>query len=111
MLNPEELAQEAIKSLELAHKFEEEKDIPQAISSYEKAVEFLKQSGYLIHRINEIYQRMEELKDYLKKEEIYQQTQIKAQAEQLQDQAFAILEGAKKLEFDGFFEEANKQYL
>ncbi|MFW9897582.1 MAG: hypothetical protein ACFFD7_17385, partial [Candidatus Thorarchaeota archaeon] len=111
MLNPEELAQEAIKYLELAQKSEEEKDIQKAISNYEKAVEFLKKSGYLMHRVNEIYQRLDDLKDYLKKEEIYQQTQIKAQSEKLQDQAFALLENAKKLEFDGFFEEASKQYL
>ncbi|MHA2038575.1 MAG: hypothetical protein ACW98X_19245, partial [Promethearchaeota archaeon] len=111
MQNPEELAQEAIKSLELAQKFEEEKNIQQAISNYEKAVEFLKQSGYLMHRISDIYKRIEELKDSLKKERIYQQAQIKTQVEQLQDQAFALLEGAKKLETDGFFEEANQQYL
>ncbi|MFX1522611.1 MAG: hypothetical protein ACFFCC_03790 [Promethearchaeota archaeon] len=110
MLNPEELAQEAIKYLEFAQKSEEEKDIQKAISNYEKAVEFLKKSGYLMHRVNEIYQRIDDLKDYLKKEEIYQQTQIKAKSEKLQDQAFALLEGAKKLEFDGFFEEASKQY-
>ncbi|MHA2180837.1 MAG: hypothetical protein ACXAAH_05375, partial [Promethearchaeota archaeon] len=110
MQNPEKLAQEAIKSLELAQKFEEEKNIQQAISNYEKAVEFLKQSGYLMHRINDIYERIEELKNTLKKEKIYKQTQIKTQVQQLQDQAFALLEGAKKLEADGFFEEANQQY-
>ena len=110
MQNPEGLAQKAIISLELAQKFEEEKNIQQAISNYENAVEFLKQSGYLMHRINDIYERIEELKNSLKKEKIYQQAQIKTQVEQLQDQAFALLEGAKKLEFDGFFEEANQQY-
>jgi tetratricopeptide (TPR) repeat protein len=111
MQNPEKLAQEAIKSLELAQKFEEEKNIQQAILNYEKAVDFLKQSGYLMHRINDIYERVQELKDSLKKEKIYQQAQIQTQVAQLQDQAFALLEGANKLEHDGFFEEANQQYL
>ena len=97
MQNPEELAQKAIISLELAQKFEEEKNTPQAILNYEKAVDFLKQSGYLMHRINDIYERIEELKKSLKKEKIYQQTQIKTQVQQLQDQAFALLEGAKKM--------------
>ena len=81
MQNPEELAQKAIISLELAQKFEEEKKIQQAISNYEKAGEFLKQSGYLMHRINDIYERIDEMKNSFKKEKIYQQSQIKTQVE------------------------------
>ena len=54
MQNPEELAQEALNFLELAQKFEEEKNAEQAISNYQRAVEYLKQSGYLMHRINDI---------------------------------------------------------
>jgi len=111
MQNPEELAQEALNFLELAQKFEEEKNAEQAISNYQRAVEYLKQSGYLMHRINEIYKRIEDLKNFLKQERLYQQTQTKSQVEQLQDQAFALLEGAKKLESDGFFEDAIQQYI
>ena len=111
MQNPEELAQEALQFLELAQKFEEEKNAEEAISNYQKAVEFLKISGYLMHRINDIYERIEELKDFIKQKRLYQQTQIKTQVEQLQDQAFALLEGAKKLESDGFFEDAIQQYI
>jgi len=111
MQNPEELAQEALQFLELAQKFEEEKNAEEAISNYQKAVEFLKKSGYLMHRINDIYERIEELKDFIKQRRLYQQTQIKTQVEQLQDQAFALLEGAKKLESDGFFEDAIQQYI
>ena len=110
MQSPEELAKEAIKFLDLAQQFEEEKNPKQAISNYEKAVEFLKQSGYLSHRVNNIYERIDDLKNSLKKEKIYQQTQVKAQIEQLQDQAFALLEGAKKLESEGFFGESIQQY-
>ncbi len=111
MQNPEELAQEALNYLELAQKLEVEKDFENAISHYQKAVDFLKQSGFLMHRMQEIYDRIGELKEFLKKETLYQQIQIKAQVEQLQDRAFNLLERAKKLEFDGFFEDAIQQYL
>ncbi len=110
MQNPEDLAQEALNFLIRAQKFEEEQKAEQAISNYERAVEYLKQSGYLEHRINEIYERIEELKKFLRNERLYQQAQTKSQIEQLQDQAFALLEGAKKLESDGFFEDAIQQY-
>lgn len=109
--NPEVLAQEALKYLDIAQKLEVENDIENAISHYQKAADFLKQSGYLMHRIQEIYDRIGELKDFLQKETLYQQTLTKAQIEQLQDQAFTLLEGAKKLEFDGFIEDAIQQYL
>jgi len=109
--NPEELAQEALKFLELAQNFEVEKDVEKAISNYQKAADLLKQSGFLIHRIQEIYDRIGELKDFIQKETLYQRVQTQAQIEQLQDQAFILLEGAKKLEFDGFFEDAIQQYL
>jgi tetratricopeptide (TPR) repeat protein len=109
--NPEELAQEALKFLEIAQKFEEDKNIEEAISNYQKAADFLKQSGFLMHRIQEIYDRIVELKDFIQKETLYRRTQAIAQVEQLQDRAFVLLEGAKKLEFDGFFEESIQQYL
>ncbi|MFX1281445.1 MAG: hypothetical protein ACFFA3_19005 [Promethearchaeota archaeon] len=111
MQNPEELAQEALKYLEIAHKFEEDKNVEEAISNYQLAVDCLKKSGFLMHRIDEIYERVEELKNYQKQDKIYQHTQLKAQAEQIQDQAFALLEAAKKLESDGFFEDAIQQYI
>ncbi|UCD00396.1 MAG: hypothetical protein JSV23_05750 [Promethearchaeota archaeon] len=111
MQNPEFLAQEALKFLELAQKFEEEKNVENAISHYQKAADFLKQSGFLMHRIQEIYDRISELKEFTQKEALYQRAQTKAQIEQLQDQAFTLLEEAKKLEFDGFFEDAIQQNL
>ena len=111
MENPEDLAQEALKYLENAQKFEAEKNAEEAISNYQIAAEYLKQSGYLMHRIDEIYERVEELKGFLKQEKLYEQTQMKTQSVQLQEQAFALLEGAKKLESDGFFEDAVQQYL
>ena len=87
MQNPEELAQEALKLLEIAQNFEEEKNIEEAISNYQKAADLLKQSGFLMHRVQEIYDRIGELNEFIKQEARYQQTQVKAQIEQLQDQA------------------------
>lgn len=110
MQNPEELAQEALNFLELAQKLEEERDVEKAIINYEKAGELLKQSGYLTHRVQDIYDRIQELNKYLKQDKLYQYTQTQTQIEQLQDQAFALLDGAKKLESDGFFEDAINQY-
>ncbi|UCC19219.1 MAG: hypothetical protein JSV62_14125 [Promethearchaeota archaeon] len=111
MQNPEDLAQEALKFLEIAQKFEGEKKVEEAISNYQKAADFLKQSGFLMHRIQEIYDRISELKEFTQKEILYQRTQALAQIEQLQDQAFTLLDGAKKLEFDGLTEDAIQQYL
>ncbi|MFX0000097.1 MAG: hypothetical protein ACFE88_08245 [Candidatus Hermodarchaeota archaeon] len=108
---PEELAQEALKFLEFAQNFEEKKDLESAISNYQKAADLLKQSGFLMHRIQEIYDRIGELKDFIEKDALYQRVESQAQIEQLQDQAFNLLEGAKKLEFDGFFEDATQQNL
>ena len=110
MQNPENLAQEALNLLELAQKLEEERNVEKAIVNYERAGELLKQSGYLTHRIQDIYDRIQELNKYLKQDKLYQYTQTQTQIEQLQDQAFALLDGAKKLESDGFFEDAIKQY-
>ncbi|MFX0040251.1 MAG: hypothetical protein ACFFCY_05230 [Promethearchaeota archaeon] len=111
MQKPEELAEDALKFLEIAQKFEGEKNLEDAISNYQKAADLLKQSGFLMHRIQEIYDRIGELKDFIQKDRLYQRTQTKAQIEQIQDQAFALLEGAKRLEFDGFFEDSIQQYL
>ncbi|MFW9900728.1 MAG: hypothetical protein ACFFDY_05505, partial [Candidatus Thorarchaeota archaeon] len=111
MQNPEELAQEALKFLEIAQKSEEGKDVEKAITNYQKAADLLRASGFLMHRVQEIYNRIEELEEFIKQDKLYQQIQTKAQIQQLQDQAFSLLEGAKKLEDDGFFEDSIKQYL
>ena len=111
MQTPEQLAEEALKFLEIAQKSEEEKDVENAISNYKKAAELLKSSGFLMHRIQEIYDRISELQEFIQQDKLYQRFQTKAQIEQLQDQAFSLLEGAKKLEFDGFFEDAIQQHL
>ncbi|MFX1500275.1 MAG: hypothetical protein ACFFDH_04840 [Promethearchaeota archaeon] len=110
MQNPEDLAQEALKYLDLAQQYEAEKEFDNAISYYQQAADSLKQSGFLMHRVQEIYDRVSELKDFLQKEKLYQQIENKTQSEQLQERGFALLDRAKKLEFDGLVEDAIQQY-
>ena len=106
----EELAQEALKYLDLGQKFENEKNLEKAIENYELAASYLKSSGFMIDKISDIYSRIEEIKDFAKQEMMYNQASAKNQLEQLQDQAFSLLDGAQKLETDGFLEDAIEQY-
>jgi len=111
MEGKEGLAQEALKYLDLAQKFEEEKNLEKAIESYQLAADYLKSSGYLINKVGDIYSKIEELKEFTKQELIYARASAKSQIEQLQDQAFSLLDGAQKLESDGFLEDAINQYM
>ncbi len=111
MEGKEELAQEALKYLSLAQKFEEEKNLEKAVESYQLAADYLKNSGYLMNKVGDIYSKIEELKEFAKQELIYAQASVKSQIEQIQDQAFSLLDGAKKLESDGFLEDAINQYM
>ncbi|MBY8987484.1 MAG: hypothetical protein KGD61_03435, partial [Candidatus Lokiarchaeota archaeon] len=111
MEEKEELAQEALKYLTLAQDFEEEKNLEKAIECYQLAADYLKNSGYLMNKISDIFSRIEELKEFAKQEMIYNQANAKSQVEQIQDQAFSLLDGAQKLESDGFFEDAINQYM
>lgn len=111
MEGKEELAQEALRYLNLAQSFEEEKDYEKAIKSYQLAADYLKNSGYLMNKISDIYSRVEELRAIAKQEMIYDRATTKNQVDQIQDQAFSLLDGAQKLESDGFLEDAIQQYL
>ncbi len=111
MENNEALAQEAVRYLSLAQRFEQEGQIEKAIEHYGVAAEYLKNSGYLMQRIDEIYSRIEELKRFVKQEIFYRQEHSRAQVEQIQEQAFSLLDGAQKLESDGFLEDAIGQYM
>jgi len=110
MLGNEELAQEALKYLNLAQKFENEKNLEKAVESYELAASYLKNSGFMMDKISDIYSRIEELKDFAKQEIMYEQASAKNQLEQLQEQAFSLLDGAQKLETKGFLGDAIEQY-
>ncbi len=107
----EELAQEAVRYLDLAQRFEQEGNIEKAIEHYGVAADYLKNSGYMMQRIDEIYSRIEELKKFVKQEVFYRQEHFRAQVEQVQEQAFSLLDGAQKLESDGFLEDAIGQYM
>ncbi len=110
MLGNEELAQEALKYLNLAQKFENEKNLEKAVESYELAANYLKNSGFMMDKISDIYSRIEDLKDFAKQEIKYNQANAKNQLEQLQEQAFSLLDGAQKLETKGLLGEAIEQY-
>lgn len=106
-----DLAQSALKFLEVAEKFEETKNWNKALENYEKAVEDLKQSGYLTERLSNLYSRIADIKNLINQRKKIQHSQATEQIEQLQDQAFALLDGAKKLENDGFLDDSVKQYM
>jgi len=106
-----DLAQSALKFLEVAEKFEETKNWDKALENYEKAVEDLKQSGYLTERLSDLYSRIADIKNLINQRKRIQHSQATEQIEQLQEQAFAILDGAKKLEDDGFLDDSVKQYM
>ncbi|MFX1407393.1 MAG: hypothetical protein ACFFBW_10575 [Promethearchaeota archaeon] len=106
----DDLAQEAIKFLDAAQKFEKQGQLDKAIENYQAAAEFLKNSGYLMQRVNDIYSRIDELKNFVKEQKKFQYLQTSAQLDKLQDQAFIILERANKSEKQGFLTDAIEQY-
>ncbi len=110
-MEKQELAQKALELLNQTDKLEEERNWAKAIEKYKQAAEYLKQSGFLPHRIEDIYKRITEINDFLEQEKRYQMQTQQVHLEQIQEQAFAILDGAKKFETDGHFEDAIQQYM
>ena len=113
-LSKEELAQKAIELIDEAEQLEERKEWYKAIELYQKAAEKLQQSGYLSHRIQDIYSRVTEINNYLKQQKTYDQAQSqiqKAKLDQLQDQAFTLIDGAKKDEKNRLFNDAIQKYM
>jgi len=110
MQNNEYLAQEALKYLEKAQRFEAEGKAQEAIENYQLAADNLKKSGYMMHRISELYDRIEGLKTFIKEQRLYQHEQLSAQIEKFQDQAFVIIDRASELESDGSFQDAIERY-
>ena len=106
----ENIAQEAIKFLDSAQAYEENGDLTNAIENYLTAAELLKKSGYMSLRLNDIYDRVERLKDSLKNERLLQQAQLKAQLEGLQEQAFSLIDAANRFEKNGQIDNAIVQY-
>ena len=110
MQNNEFLAQEAFKYLERAQRFEAEGNAQEAIENYQLAADNLKKSGYMMHRVSELYDRIEGLKTFMKEQRLYQHEQLSAQIEKFQDQAFVIIDRASELESDGSFQDAIERY-
>jgi len=113
-LSKEELAQKAIELIDEAEQLEERKEWYKSIELYQKAAEKLQQSGYLSHRIQDIYSRVTEINNYLKQQKTYDQAQSqiqKAKLDQLQDQAFTLIDGAKKDEKNRLFNDAIQKYM
>jgi len=110
MQNNEFLAQEALKYLEKAQRFEAEGKAQEAIENYQLAADNLKKSGYMMHRISELYDRIEGLKTFMREQKLYRHEQLSAQIEKLQDQAFVIIDRANQLESDGSFQDAIERY-
>ncbi|MHA1671585.1 MAG: hypothetical protein ACTSV5_13585 [Promethearchaeota archaeon] len=106
----ENIAQEAIRILDNAQIYEESGDLANAIENYLTAAELLKQSGYISLRINEIYERVERLKESLKNERLLQQAQLKIQLDNLQEQAFSLIDAANKFEKNRQYDNAIEQY-
>ncbi|MBN1800220.1 MAG: hypothetical protein JW891_01860 [Candidatus Lokiarchaeota archaeon] len=106
-----EKAENAIKYFELAEKFEESKDWEKAIENYELGVENLKQSGYLSERVEEIYSRIAELNNIISRKKQIQLEKTQDYKDKLEGEAYALLDGAKKLESEGFLQDAIKQYM
>ena len=66
MEKKESIAQKAIEFLDTAQINEENGDLTNAIDNYLTAAELLKESGYISLRINDIYERVDRLKNSLK---------------------------------------------
>ncbi|TXT53181.1 MAG: hypothetical protein BAJALOKI2v1_1170002, partial [Promethearchaeota archaeon] len=97
-LTPEEYAKKAIEMLEKAGRFDEEENNPtKAIDYYKKAAEYLERSGYMAHRVNDIRARIQELSTIIEQNQVYTQLEDQAQIDQLQLDAFNLLEKAKNL--------------
>ena len=113
-LSKEELAQKAIELIDEAENLEERKEWYKAIEQYQKAAVNLQQSGYLTHRIQDIYSRVTDINTYLKQQKVYEQAQSqiqKAKLDQLQDQAFTLIDAAKKDEKNRLFNDAIQKYM
>lgn len=106
----ESIAQEALRYLDSAQKLEESGKLEEAIENYLTAAEFLKRSGFSLTRINDIYERVQELKNFIDKDKNIKQSQLNAELEQLQERAFSLIDAANKFEVNGQLNEAIMQY-
>ncbi|MGM0470239.1 MAG: hypothetical protein ACQERB_15675, partial [Promethearchaeati archaeon] len=109
-LTPEDLANKAIKFLDLAGDYEDKNNFVQALENYQKALKYLIESGYLPHREEDIRNHITELENKIESEDKSKQLIKKTQKEKVQDEAFLLLDQGKYLELEGDFKKALSKY-
>jgi len=108
--SPEQLAEKAVRYLDLAEKHEAELNWAKAIESYSKAVDLLKMSGLLLHHVDDINERITHLKQMTEQEKAFVRHKAEVELDSFKDQAFHLLDEAKSLEQRGRFQEAISRY-
>ncbi len=100
-----DLAQKALRYLEVAEKFEESKEWHKALENYEIAFEDLRKSGYLAERIDELSSRINEIKKIIDQGEKFLQEEEDSKRI-LEMRAYSLIDGANKLESEGNYHDA-----
>lgn len=108
--SPQQLAEEAVRHLDLAEKYESQQKWAKAIEEYSKAVELLKLSGLLSLHIDDINERIVHLTQISQQEKALQRKKVEVELSGLRDEAFHFLDKAKSLEVDGRYQEAISCY-
>ena len=101
-----DLAQSALKYLEVAEKFEVSKEWEKALENYEIAFEELKQSGYLSERIDELASRIDQIRNIINQKQQINEVENRESKIQLEAQAQSLIDGANKLESEGNYNDA-----
>lgn len=108
--SPQQLAEEAVRHLDLAEKFESQQNWAKAIEEYSKAVDLLKRSGLLSLHIDDINERIMHLTQISQQSKALQRKEAEAEFSGLRDEAFHFLDKAKSLEVNGRYQEAISCY-
>jgi len=108
--SPQQLAEEAVRHLDLAEKFESQENWAKAIEEYSKAVDLLKRSGLLSLHIDDINERIMHLTQISQQNKALQRKRAEAEFSGLRDEAFHFLDKAKSLEVNGRYQEAISCY-
>jgi len=108
--SPQQLAEEAVRHLDLAEKFESQENWAKAIEEYSKAVDLLKRSGLLSLHIDDINERIRHLTQISQQNKALQRKKAEAEFSGLRDEAFHFLDKAKSLEVNGRYQEAISCY-
>jgi len=107
---PEDLANKAIEFLDLAGDYEDKNNIVQALENYQKALNYLIESGYLPHREEDIRNHIIELEKQIESKDKSKELVRKTQKEKLQEEAFLLLDQGKYFELEADFKKALSKY-